>query len=91
MVKADNEFDSAIIDPYGRILRRAVSSSGGLQATLVADVPLGPGTSPWVRLGDWVGWLCVAAMVMFALLSAVSRRRDRSTGPTEQASALDVG
>ena len=75
MVKADNEFDSAIIDPFGRILERAVSPDGGLQATLVADVPLGSGDSPWVRFGDWLGWLCVVAMAGFAVLSLVSRRR----------------
>jgi apolipoprotein N-acyltransferase len=77
MVKADNEFDSAIIDPYGRILAKAVSSDGGLQATLVAEVPLGAGDSPWVRLGDWFGWLMVALMIGFVVLSWVSRRRAR--------------
>jgi apolipoprotein N-acyltransferase len=75
MAKADNEFDSAIIDPYGRILRRAVSSDGGLQATLVAEVPLGAGDSPWVRWGDWFGWTTVVGMVGFAALSWRSRQR----------------
>ena len=64
MVKADNEFDSAIIDPYGRVLRKAISSDGGRQATLVAEVPLGSGRSPWVSLGDWVGWACSAGAVV---------------------------
>lgn len=61
MVKADNEFDSAIIDPWGRVLTRATAWDGGLRATLVADVPLGQADSPWVRYGDWFGWLAVAA------------------------------
>jgi apolipoprotein N-acyltransferase len=77
MVKADNEFDSAIIDPYGRILAKAVSSDGGLRATLVAEAPLGAGDSPWVRFGDWFGWLMVVVMVGFVALSWVSRRRSR--------------
>ena len=75
MVKADNEFDSAIIDPYGRILERAASHDGGLQATLVAAVPLGSGVSPWVQLGNWFAWLTVAGTVAFAGLSWRSRRR----------------
>jgi apolipoprotein N-acyltransferase len=75
MVKADNEFDSAIIDPYGRVLERAVSPDGGLQATLVAAVPLGSGDSPWVRFGDWFGWLTVLGAVGFAWLSWRTRRR----------------
>lgn len=73
MVKADNEFDSAIIDPYGRVLAKAISADGGLQATLVADVPLGSGDSPWVRYGDIVGWLCVAGMAVFAVHATAVR------------------
>jgi apolipoprotein N-acyltransferase len=73
MVKADNEFDSAIIDPYGRVLVKAIGPDGGLQATLVADAPLGSGDSPWVRYGDWLGWLCVAGMVAFAVVATRAR------------------
>ena len=80
--KADNEFDSAIIDPYGRILRRAVSPDGGLQATVVGDIPLGSGKSPWVSYGNWFGWLCVIGMAAFAAVSLASRRRvRRDPGP----------
>ena len=75
MVKADNEFNSAIIDPYGRIIERAASHDGGLQATLVAHVPLGSGDSLWVRFGSWFGWLTVAGMAAFAALSWRARRR----------------
>jgi apolipoprotein N-acyltransferase len=60
MVKADVAYDSAIIDPAGRILSRAVSNepAGSL---LIADLPLGTADAPAIRLGDWVGWLCLAA------------------------------
>ena len=75
MVKADNEFDSAIIDPYGRVLTKATSDDGGLQATLVAAVPLGSGHSPWVSLGDWLGWACVGGGA--ALLVGAWRVRRR--------------
>jgi apolipoprotein N-acyltransferase len=75
MVKADNEFDSVILDPYGRVLQKASTSAGGLQATLVAAVPLGSGRSPWVSFGDWLGWLCVAGTVVVLGLAWRSRRR----------------
>ena len=75
MVKADNEFDSAVIDPYGRVLAKAASMDGGLQATLVAAVPLGSGDSPWVSLGDWLGWACVGGAVVLAAGGWRVRRR----------------
>jgi len=64
MVKADVAFDSAIIDPWGNIIRRFVSVEPS-QAVLVGPVPLG---RPWTLslvVGDWVGWLCMAGMVAF--------------------------
>lgn len=65
MVKADSRFDSAVIDPWGRVVAKVVDRDG-VQATLVADVPLGRGRSPWVSFGDWFGWLTVAGAVAFA-------------------------
>lgn len=75
-VKADSAYDSAAIDPYGRILTRHVTRDGSAY-TLVADVPLGTGRSGYVSLGDWLGWLAVAATVAFAMSSAVTRVRRR--------------
>jgi apolipoprotein N-acyltransferase len=69
-VKADIAFDSAIIAPSGRILERTVST-GAEQAVLVADVPLGTGMAPATRLGDWMGWLCLAGMAVFAAATAL--------------------
>ncbi len=66
MVKADGGYDSAIVDPYGRINALAVFPEGG-EATLVADVLLGSGNGTInTRLGDWVGWLGIAGMVFFS-------------------------
>ncbi len=67
MVKADSRFDSAIIDPWGRVVAKTVDPDGTTQATLVADIPLGRGDSPWVRYGNWFGWLVVAGAVVFAV------------------------
>jgi apolipoprotein N-acyltransferase len=74
MIKADRAWDSAIIDPYGRILSRRVSPEGS-QATLIADVPLGTGDSIWVRHGNWFGWLTVAGTVLVIALGHARRRR----------------
>ncbi len=62
MIKADAAFDSAIIAPYGHILRRAVST-GPEPALLIADLPLGAADAPAIRLGDWIGWLSLLGMV----------------------------
>lgn len=65
MVKADGGFDSAIIDPYGRILALAAYPDGG-EATLVAEVQLGDGKGTLsTLLGDWTGWLALAGMIFF--------------------------
>lgn len=65
MVKADGGYDSAIIDPYGRIVSLASFPAGG-EATLVADVPIGTGRGTLsTRLGDWAGWLGLAGMIFF--------------------------
>ncbi len=65
MVKADGSFNSAIIDPYGRILELAVYPEGG-EATLVADLQIGSGKGTvTTRLGDWLGWLALGGLAFF--------------------------
>jgi apolipoprotein N-acyltransferase len=81
-VKADSTYDSAAIDPYGRILDRHITPDGSAY-TLVADVPLGSGKSTYVSLGDWLGWLALAATVGFGVLSLVTRFRRRSDSTTD--------
>jgi len=67
MVKADGGFDSAIIDPFGRIVSLAAFPDGG-EATLVADVQIGNGKGTiTTRLGDWLGWVSLAGLMFFAL------------------------
>lgn len=66
MIKADGGYDSAVVDPRGRVLALAVHPEGG-EATLVADVPMGNANSLSVPLGDWVGWLCLAGLAFFSL------------------------
>lgn len=65
MIKADGGYNSAIIDPYGRILALAVFPEGG-EATLVADLQLGSGRGTVnTHLGDWLGWLALAGLAFF--------------------------
>jgi len=79
LVKADTQYDSAIIDPTGRIISRAVSTIP-LKNILIADVAPGTANAPLITLGDWVGWLCIAATAAFALLSLLTSRRARRAG-----------
>jgi apolipoprotein N-acyltransferase len=74
VVKADSGLDSVIIAPTGEIVARLVSSAPR-QGILLAPVSLGRADAPLIRLGDWVGWLCIAGTLLFALLGPISRRR----------------
>jgi len=63
VVKADIAFDSALIDPQGRIVNSTASPEAAREI-LIGEVPLGP-LQTWVRLlGDWFGWLCLAGMAV---------------------------
>jgi apolipoprotein N-acyltransferase len=76
-VKADGQFDSSVIDPYGRIVDRHLSKQGS-RATLIADIPTGSGDTLYVRFGDWLGWLCVAGLIAVLMLGLVTRFRRRA-------------
>ncbi|MGN6243965.1 MAG: apolipoprotein N-acyltransferase [Motilibacteraceae bacterium] len=71
---------SAAYDARGRLL---ASLGDGRRGTLVVDVPRGvAGTTPYVRLGEWVPALCVV-LVGAALLVAAVHSAPR-TGPRLQ-------
>ncbi len=66
MVKADGSYDSAIIDPYGRILESAIFPDGG-EATLITDVQIGDGHGTITTLlGDWAGWIGLFGLLLFS-------------------------
>jgi apolipoprotein N-acyltransferase len=79
-VKGDKGYDSAIIDPWGRVKKLTTDPSGRGQRTLVADVPLGSGKSPFVSLGDWVGWLALLATAGVVVTAKVTGRRRAEAG-----------
>jgi apolipoprotein N-acyltransferase len=67
-VKADQRYDSAVIDPHGRIVAEVVDP-GGRQALVVADVPLGTGRRTfWNRHAGHLELLWLAAALAVATL-----------------------
>jgi len=78
IVKADDAFASAIIDPYGRIIALRNGSPEGAAFALVADVTLGTGTTLYTRVGDWVGWLCLAGFIFFMGFQEITKRRQKA-------------
>jgi len=84
MVKADNSGnDSAIIDPYGRIIAAAITPGGDKTGqAVIADVPLGSGDSLAVRLGDWTGWIALGGMAFFIIYDPVTKARAKRNQPS---------
>jgi len=68
ILNAEKAFDSAIVDPYGRILEET-STKEPTQAILVADLPLGTADSLYLKLGDMLGWVALGGMAFFAIFS----------------------
>jgi apolipoprotein N-acyltransferase len=62
VVKSEYSRDSVIVDGYGAMVASVVTPQGS-EAVLVADVAARPGVPFAARAGDWVGWLCLGAMV----------------------------
>lgn len=84
MIKADIGFDSAIIDPHGRILSRVVTPNASVTAILTAEIPPGSGQTLVTRLGDWIGWLALAGLGLFhgadLLISLRGKNHPEGTG-----------
>lgn len=81
IVKADTAWDSAIIDPYGRVLRKKISPEGA-SATLVADVPVGSGRTVASAIGNLNGLVvAMAALVMLVLVIVGARRVNEDSVP----------
>ncbi|MCL6510122.1 MAG: hypothetical protein K6U78_05500 [Anaerolineae bacterium] len=80
MVKADSSGnDSAVIDPYGRIMAAAITPGGDqIGQVVVGDVPLGAGDALAVRLGDWTGWLALAGMIVFVFYDRLTANRTKA-------------
>ena len=74
IVMVDGAFRITMVDPYGRMVADQASPAGG-PLTLVADVHLGAPNAPYTRLGDWVGWLSLAAWITSIVFQSVTRQK----------------
>jgi apolipoprotein N-acyltransferase len=71
LVRATNSGISAVIDPLGRIVAR----TGVLtRENLTYEVRMMDGQTPYTRLGDWPGWLSVAALLWMLIARRGSGR-----------------
>jgi apolipoprotein N-acyltransferase len=80
-VKADQRYDSAVIDPHGRIVADVVDP-GGRSALLVADVPLGSGhRTVGNRFAGWqeLLWLAAALAVVALVVRDLRRSEPRAS------------
>ena len=74
IINAEKAFDSAIVDPYGRVLEQTADPIPS-QAILVADLPIGTADSLYIQLGDWLGWVALAGMAFFTFFSGKLEKR----------------
>ena len=69
---------SGMIGPDGETLRLAPKRE---QVVLTADLPLSQQVTPAARIGEWLGWLAMAATGLLVLIllpvDLVRRRRER--------------
>jgi apolipoprotein N-acyltransferase len=63
LVRAANTGITAVVDPRGRVLAETSLFS---ETALVADVAWTRETTPYVQLGDIVGWACVGLAAILA-------------------------
>ncbi|MER7077529.1 apolipoprotein N-acyltransferase [Saccharopolyspora kobensis] len=68
------ETTQLLTDGWGRVIADAPTGGPTRFTTLVAEVPTGPGPTPYAHLGDWFPWLCLA----FAVIAAVAARGERA-------------
>jgi apolipoprotein N-acyltransferase len=61
------------MDPYGRLLGQ-MNRGTGEPGIMYADVPTKGVRTVYARFGDWLGWLSIALVAVFALLAMVAGR-----------------
>ena len=86
MVVTARQTGSAIIDPYGRQVALNLNPDGE-QVILVGDVSPGSGNTPFLYLGDWLGWLSLAGWIFFVVFQTVEKRRHKKAQEQEKADA----
>ena len=77
IVRADWRYGSAIVGADGDVL--ATAGPEKRQVALVADVETPTATTPYTRVGDVLGWLCLVALAPIGLVAYLRRlRRERA-------------
>jgi apolipoprotein N-acyltransferase len=70
-----------ITDGLGRVLADTHTGGPAPFTTAIADVPTGPGATPYTHLGDWFAWLCLA-LTLGGLIASYRRRALTQRGLT---------
>lgn len=80
LVRATNTGVSAIIDPVGRVVEESPLFE---RSSLRAEVAMLNGWTPYQTVGDWPGWLALAAS-LYMLLIGRRNRREENPPPEEE-------
>ncbi len=71
-IKADTAFDSVVIDARGNLTGGHFSSKP-TQFILIKDITLGSAGTPHLVLGDWIGWLSLAGMLILIVYPLIKK------------------
>jgi apolipoprotein N-acyltransferase len=82
VVRADWRYGSAVIDADGT--DAAAPSTAKSRRVVVADVRVRSGSTPYMVLGDTVGWLCAAVGLVLWLIALTRSARRRAPRPLPQ-------
>ncbi|QKK08724.1 MAG: apolipoprotein N-acyltransferase [Planctomycetota bacterium] len=86
VVRAANTGVSAVIDPYGGVLKTGVERGDPAGDTMVdgvlfGEVPLASGDTAYARIGDVAGWLGLVGAGIWVIAAGVLGRSERSQRP----------
>ena len=83
IVRSAREGLLTVSDAYGRILAQRDSAKMPGRALLVRVPVSAPVPTLYTRIGDLLGWICVAATLAGAVAMIAGRRRVRPAAPAE--------
>jgi apolipoprotein N-acyltransferase len=77
---------SGIINPDGSLVALDTDINGS-QVTMVGDLTLGSGPTPYTFLGDILGWLSLAGFIFFMVFQSVTESRAKEAAKASQTTA----
>jgi len=72
-VKAEWAYDSVIIDPFGRIIEKSISTTP-IEAVLVAAVPLDGSKTLYSNIGDILGIISLIGMFVIPIINNLENK-----------------